>query len=387
MREVEPNAKDVPATRRRTIATVLVLVGLAVPPLKETGAAADSKPDPVALLRGVEETRRNCRSGKLELAVKITFPITPKRTPQNYRLVAAFDGINRRYDQFQRIVWTKPVNKHGAESNIQRLKQMDGDREAFVRAGLGEFKNVHIRSAFDGVQFLQYAEEMGARIMDYKQGTPDFVFDPRILGVSFYFGINDTVANSLNYEKAKAITLVGDETIDGKRAWQVQVLDLDGEERDFWIQDDDTFRVLKCRDHASYQNLETISTYHEGADWPLPEKVVNRKFDRKTGQIARQIEVTITKADFGAAVDPKLWTLAGLGMPLGKMVIDERIQKVVGHFDGEGLTPGFSDAVKKGREAEKQPLRWIIAVSGLTTLAAVAAVIVKRRGWLRAGEA
>jgi len=386
MTRVNREVKNIPAARYCAIVASLVLICLAVLSPKRTGAG-DLKPDPIALLRGVEELRRNCQSGKLEFTVKTTSPTNPKSTSSNTRLVAAFDGANRRYDQFQRIVWTKPGNRHGAENDLQRLNQMGGDVEAFVRAGYGEFENVHIRSCFDGVQFMQYTEKMGAYIRDQKQGTPDFVFDPRILGISINFGINSTIANSLFYEKAMAASLVGREAINGKTTWHAHVLDLNGEDRDYWIQDDDTFHVLKYCKRASYENVETVSTYNEQANWPLPEKVVNREFDMKTGEVTLQTEVTITKADFGTAVDPKLWTLAGLGMPLGKLVIDERIHKVVGYFDGQGLTPDHSGAVKKGREAEKRPLRWVVAVSGLTTLAVVAAVVIKRRGWLRAREA
>ena len=385
MARIERFEKDVFRIRLASLVTCLMLSEMAIPPTQQT-FAGNAKPDPTALLRGVEESRGKCPSARLELSVVITFPTNPTETREKYKLVVAFDGINRRYDQFQTIVWAKPGNKPGVESDMDRMKRLGGNAEAFVRAGYGEFKDVHLRSSFDGLQFLQYAKEMGARIMDQAQGTPDFVFDPRILGISDEFGIQRTIANSLFFEKAKAITLVGREVIDGKTTWHVHVLDRNSNDNDFWIEDDDTFRVLKCSSKASYAEVENVSTYREGNEWPLPEKVINRKFDLKTGQVARQIEVIITKAEFGVKVDPKLWTLAGLGIPLGELVIDERHQKIAGHFDGEGLTKDYSAAVKKGREAEKHPLRWILVLTSLIAMAVLAAVVVKRRNWLREGR-
>lgn len=347
--------------------------------------AADGTPDPLALLRGVEEVRRTCRSGRVDIQVKVSYPRTPKRTPTDLRLAVAFDGANLRFDQYQRVVIAKSSGSPDPVALERRLRSMDGDLDAFVRAGHGTYQDEHIRSAFDGTQFLQYSKDKGASVKDLAKGSPGLVFDPRVSGLSVWIDINDTVANSLAYRGAKSVTVVGREEIGGMPCWHVRVLDSYDQERGFWISDDESFRVYKCTFSANGQNLETRSTYsQQETGWALPESIANRKFDR-AGQVDQLIEASVTKAEFNVAVDPRLWTLAGLEMPLGEMVIDERIRRVIGHFDGQGLTPQFTDAVRKGQAARWRPLHWGMVVTGLVIAAALAAVFVRRRNLLREG--
>ncbi len=364
----------------------LLLIGAVIAPAGPV-AAVDQAPDPLALLRGVEAARQRCRSGRLEMSVRTSFPQTPKRSKIDYRLAAAFDGVSQRYDQYQKVVITKPSGSNDVETQVRQLESMDGDLDAFVRAGQGTFKDVHVRSAFDGIQFMQYSEDMGAYVKDVTKGTPDFIFDPRTLGLSVWCDINKSVADCLAYRQAKSITLVGREPISDVNCWHVHVVDSYGQNRHFWVGDDPSFRVYKCSFLAYGQRLEATSSYGEpGVDRTVPESVLTRKFDR-SGQVDRLTEITVIKAEYNVAVDPKLWTLAGLGMPLGEMVIDERIHRVAGHFDGQGLTPRLPDAIRKGREAQLRPLHWGMVMTGLVLLTVLVAVVIKRRNWLREGEA
>jgi hypothetical protein len=37
-------------------------------------------------------------------------------------------------------------------------------------------------------------------------------------------------------------------------------------------------------------------------------------------------------------IDPEIWTLSGLDMPIGQAVVDVRIKRRVGYWDGRRLT-------------------------------------------------
>ena len=89
--------------------------------------------------------------------------------------------------------------------------------------------------------------------------------------------------------------------------------------------------------------------------------------------------MTLDKAQDIVTVAPGAWTLAGMGMPLGEMVINEQIHKVIGHFDGEGMTPSVIDAIAKSKAAQWKPMHWGMIGTGLIALVVLAEYLVHRR--------
>jgi hypothetical protein len=339
-------------------------------------------PDARALLQGVENSRQATPPGRLEWEVTHLDHRQPKAGVSRTRLVVAFDGLKRRFDQYQRILWIDG-SKPGSGDGAKKLKAMGGDREAFVRAGLGEFRDVHIRSAFDGSQFMQYNEEMGAYIRDASKGSADYAFDPRALGISVWNTLDSDVPSSLGYRDGKSVAMVGPEVVGGHPSWHVLVMDKLDRERHFWIDARD-FRVYRVELRSKYQHYISEPEYDEPEELRnLPSRVVIRNFGRD-GNLNDEVTFTAIKRQ-ECSIDPKNWTLAGLGMPLGEMMIDERTHRVVGHYDGEGLTPSLPNAIQKGRAARWKPLHWGMVVTGGVILAVLAAVVVRRKNWLREG--
>ncbi len=344
-------------------------------------AKAADTPDPVALLRGVEGVRQACRSGRVEMRLKVSYPQSPKQTPQDIRLSVAFDGPNLRFDQYQRIVIVESTATPDPTAQDRVLKSLGGDLDAFVRAGHGRFQDVHVRGTFDGTQFMEYSEDGGAIVKDLTKGSPGLILDPRILGISTWVDIGDTVSDCMRYRNAKLVTVVDRGVFDGSPCWQVRVLDSYNQDRRFWIADDGSFRVRKSSFSPGRSRRETTSKYGK-PDRVVPESAMISTFDH-AGLLKELIEISVTQAEYNKPVDPKLWSLAGLKIPLGAMLIDERIHRVVGHFDGEGLTANFTEAVKKGDASRRRPLLWVLAVTGLVVLSVLAAALVHRRNLLR----
>ena len=351
--------------------------------LMHTGSQAEqAPPDPVALLQGVEAARAKVRSGRMEMRLVEAKPKLSNPGETIVRLNVSFEGVNRRMDQYQRSLFIDGGNPTTTAVNEKKLRAMGEDREAFVAAGLGHWKDTHVRSAYDGAQLMQYSEDLGAYVKDASKGTPDYVFDPRILGISTQYLISKTVPIFLAHHDAKSVSMVGAEELDGHRTWHVRVVGKNDQDRHFWIENSADFKVRKSESISRNSKSTVTARYLEDQTIGLPKWVELREYDRDD-TLSRVVTITVEKAEYNVSVDPKQWTLAGLGMPLGEMVIDQRIHRVVGHFDGEGLTPQLPEAIRKGKAARWAPMYWALAVAGLAGLAVVAAVVVHRLNLLR----
>jgi len=349
--------------------------------------AQPTSPDTVALIRGVVAARENIRSGRMEMTLVESNPKQPKGNTGPVRLNASFDGFNRRMDQYQRSLFIEGGNPTLAEVNQKKLQAMNGDRDAFVAAGLGRWENTHVRSAFDGAQLLQYAEALGAYVKDPSKGTGDYVFDPRILGISIWYTIDMTVANYLIEDQAKSVSLVGHEMINGHQTSHVRLVDKYDQDKNIWIDSEDGFKVYKSELNGPYKKRVVTCSYGTDRKFDLlPDQIEMRERDQ-FGDTSRVVTITVDKAEYNVPVDPKAWTLAGMGMPLGEMVIDQRIHRVVGHFDGKGLTQNMPEAIRKGKAARWAPLQWGMALSGLIALTVLGAWLFRRKNLLREGVA
>ncbi len=339
------------AVPRRRFALAMILASVSIP-----ARAGETTPDPIALLRGVEASRAKIRSGRMEMTAVLVDPQSPRSDASRIRLKISFDASGRRIDQFDRSLSIDGATPAIAEANANRLRAMGHDRTEFVGLGLGHWKETHVRSAYDGVQFLQYAEDQGAYIKDPKEGSGDFAFDPRVLGICGDYLMTHTVAVELAHRDAKSVSLVGAEDIDGHPTWHVRIAGKHDHKSHFWIEDSADFKVRKAEKINPFTR-ETITSRFERnrPSAGLPDQVEVRE-DRR-GQPFRTLTITLDKAEYNVPIDPKLWTIPGLGMPIGTMVIDQRIHRGIGHFDGQGLSPNLLDALKKGHEAEGGPPR------------------------------
>ncbi len=371
--------------RCRRTASFLAFAGCSLAWLGSIQPAYGADPDPRVLVQGMENSRLRISSGRIEWEVIYLDKRHPKAGEDRKRLVVVFEGDKRRFDQYQRILWidgTKP----GAALANQKLEAMGRNSEAFVRAGLGEFKDVHICSAFDGAQYMQYNKEMGAYVRDVTKGSADYAFDPRIMGLSVWYDLNTSVSSVIGLRDAKSVELVGSEVVGGHPTWHVCLVDKSDRERHFWIEDREGFRVRKCELRSKYQHMTSEPQYDEkGKDFPLPIQVITIVRDPADNSLVSEVKFVQKSAKYGVAVDPKLWTLAGLGLPLGISVSDERISRSIGHWDGEGLTPQITDAIRKGESAQWRPLHWGMTFTGLVALAVLAAVVVHRHNLHRRG--
>lgn len=348
-------------------------------------SAHGESPDPIALLRGLEEARAAIRTGKLEMVVT-KHQLRPSEQKDDIDLTIVFDGDKRTSRQRQRALVVNASGPDGGHAKRKQLVAMNEDRDAFVRAGLGSWRDDHIRSGWDGSNFCQYSETMGASYRSHKQGTPDLVFDPRLLGLLASYEMTKTLQDCLYYQKARSVTLVGSEEVGDHLTWHVLVTSAAGVERHFWIEDKEGFRLRKFMFKDSSVNKTIVSEYDAKAKaGVLPTLVTTQTLD-KNDRVTRRVVVRVTKAELGAAVDPAVGTLVSLGLPVGEPVSDERIHQRLGYWDGEGLVSELRQATEIGQqrqvaaEQERTKRYWRLGIIGSGLVALMVFLLRWRRG-------
>jgi RNA polymerase sigma factor (sigma-70 family) len=314
-------------------------------------AADDKRPDPLKLLQAVVRARNRVSSGQMELELARYEEDRPFERTNLLKLNIIFDGDKRRVESFTREYAYTSMASDAREVTDARMAAEGLDHEAAVRAGLLKSFASHHVAAYDGDAVMDYWENDGhpfqTRIDDPSNGGWIPVFDPRCLGLTIAPGISQTVEGCLSCKKGSA-QLVGEDLVEGIPAWHVQVQPLD-----FWLDKAHPTLVLK---HA-FNGSTVISRYddsnpRDALPIELTEYVLHGTSGTKTAFSIRHF--TRKTAQFNIQVDPASWTLAGLGMQVGAQVIDYRIHRIIGYWNGSGLS---ENVPRKTAEPQNPPDR------------------------------
>lgn len=314
---------------------------LAEPPLDAAMIAAD----PMQLLERVARARKRIVSGRI--AFEHVFELNENSVhgqaeTNAIRVEIVFNGPRRRIEQIGYEYAYVGVGEAG-EKTAQLIKEKKMSRADAMRAGLVEQFEAHYVSAYDEAAILEYREHGNhgsAVIRDPRHGSGLVAhFDPRCLGLrSFATG---SLESALSLSCADDVTLVGQEDVDGIPAWHIRVRCRDFD-RNYWVSVAQPDRLLR---HAENGDVYTSSySAHRPRD-PLPVKVVVHtrigieKLDRTAGE-------------YNISIDPATFTLAGLGMPRGTSVVDERASRMLGYWTGAGL----SEELPPKQEPDSQDL-------------------------------
>jgi thiol-disulfide isomerase/thioredoxin len=311
-------------------------------PADDETANKRTEPDPVQLLRNVEQARLGLASGKLEIAVASTPPGSPKHGADRSVLKIVFDGDNRRFETTLRELSIDGSGPDGGEARRNKLEEMGDDREAFVRLGLGQWQENYYCTAYDGSRLLQSATGGGGTgtvIDDPRRGSMRQAFDPRTLGLETFPNLTGTVASFLAYQNARAIALVQPDQASDAKTWHVRVTTRWNEERNFWIDRECPTHVIRFERNALGGKQREVAVSHYAdcrPENPLPRLVEVEQL--WNGKPARRVTLEIRDAHYNIPTDPSSWTLAGLNMPIGTPVVNVRIHRRIGYWDGSGLS-------------------------------------------------
>jgi hypothetical protein len=334
------------------------------------GQERGSKPDPIALLRGVETSRATITSGAFEYNVKIQ---SAPSEGGNKELTLKIDLNGRKWRSTLTERMLVIDNASPDDDKGKLLAGMNYDRDEFVRKGYGKWKVFTIRSAYDGKELVSFHGESGATISNVSD--PDvfdgFLFDARALGISVNcVAGEDNVRAAVAYHgDNRTASCVGKENVDGKEAWHVKVswsnAPDDKLERHFWVGDIVGFPVYKVQQIGSVNNFTIVSHYDSRRN-PIgfPKSVVIEE-TAIDGSFKSRTDITETTGEYGASPNDSSFGLNGMEMPAGTAVTDNRTSQRVGYWDGEKLVDEFVRP-----RAASTSYRWVYAFPAILALLA-----------------
>lgn len=301
-----------------------------------TPSDGDREPDPLGLLLGVQKAREGIQSGTAEYEVTVQQFFTPRFETNRIQLTLTFDPTRIRSDQTSQEYAYAYSDDAIVQEDIR--KRADAlDRASAVQAGLLEgFKTRNVLAS-DGMTLLHFrnherkdgSTDATTSIDDPRKGSSSYLFDPRCLGLSGVCSPASTVQSSLAYGISELVHLEGRERVDDRPAWHVRIRTKYGP-IDFWMDAEHPERVLR----HTYGTSTVVSRY--SAPDPLPTEV--EVLDVREGRPFYKTVFVRTRLEILESVDPARFTLAGLGMPIGTSVIDNRNQRQIGYWTGNGLS-------------------------------------------------
>jgi len=175
-------------------------------------------------------------------------------------------------------------------------------------------------------------------IRNLNMQTADCLFDPRIIGISTEYSWEDTIQSCLLLNRVSKVELIGKEKIDNKDTWHIRLTrERDFIVKDFWIDDKNNFRVYQFKEcYGNDTNLKCriAKSYYENKEYQwLPSRVEIETYDG----IKRTIQILRTEAD--VKIPETKWALAGMEIPQNTPIVDQRIPKKIGRWDGNQIIP------------------------------------------------
>lgn len=258
-------------------------------------------PSAVALLRGVELVR----TAEDSVTAKVDYGYSTNAGVTEISFEIAQDGDRRRFE----------VTNAEGKSNVVVIK--DGDEFLGYR-----------RKPQEDVQIYDLQRAKGVR--------GDRCFDPRAIGLTDILFVDTTVSDCLRYREHENPRVVGEETINGVSVWKVTTRrDASGSISEYWIEEP-SFRLHRRTVQTTGMSVDIRSEF-DSADslTPFPSVV---HATRTVGSRTDKTIFKIRELKVGVDVDPKLFTLASMNLPIDTPAVDYQLSKRIGYWNGEGLS-------------------------------------------------
>lgn len=324
--------------------------GLSTPP-------APIPPDPRKLIAGILDGRQRLTSGTGEWErTSVAQPgDSPGLVTNVVRLEVRFDAarIYCEYAEFE-YAYTA-MGGEGSEGQQRRILQEKLDRAAAVEAGLlRRFESRH-RALYDGEKLIDYWENDGrAQSATIHAPVPlnhsTRLFDPRGVGLAAHPGFRTPVQEYYGLRDAESMELVGRENLGGTDAWHVRARIPDKVDVDFWVEVRNPERALKL---AVLE--DRIESRYDEADPSDPLPVWTRVTTTAAARASWSTELRRLKMQYHQPVPPEVFTLAGLRVPVGTEIVDTRIMRRIGYWDGAALTDDMPNPRKAATKAPPAP--------------------------------
>jgi RNA polymerase sigma factor (sigma-70 family) len=331
----------------------ILLAGSAI-----TVAVADKnsgQPDPVALLKKVAAARQKIKSGEMEFLVARHIYQKYFNIQTNYALLkVVFDGEKRRFEQLEQTI--AGVTEDEYKIIEAKRIELNGDGEALARLGVIHFEDQHYRTIYDGKTMMRFEPHSVTTTLEDPATKDDFTylfvffaFDPRTLGLSDSLSPSNTLENCLAYRNAQSVSLVGKEVVEGISAWHVKVQIAEDWQYDYWIDAAHPTHVIKQEQEAPNRaGMLTARFDKQHPEDPIPVEV-DFVYGYAGNPRPWDMRLIRRQTRYNVPIDPRAFTLAGLGMPVGTPVGDVRIQQRIGYWTGSKPSEDF-----RGNEPPRQ---------------------------------
>ena len=228
------------------------------------------------------------------------------------------------------------------KNDDQYLAEFNQDKRRFINLLPDGKGKIMCEIAFDGKEVSLYDGVRSICVTDLGNATPGYVgyfFDPRILGITSWYqhfviiaNYNDFPSNTFHAE------LVGSEVIDGKKTWHVREVSSQVA-FNWWIDGEHDFGVYRYEVDMGKQGTNIVNAFYEnGYPW-LPSQVDEKDFNG-SGQVEREIHITIMKSSANVVFPADTWDFAGMNLPTNNLsVTDLRLHQIVGFWNGERVLP------------------------------------------------
>ncbi|MBA3312559.1 MAG: hypothetical protein M3552_15800 [Planctomycetota bacterium] len=249
----------------------------------------------------------------------------------------------------------------------------------------------------DGNEFLGFRRKPNedVHIYDVERAVGvrgDLAFDPRILGLSDIMPCDVTVKDCLWYEEDDELTVMGSEGAGEVNLWRVKAIRGDTSS-EYWVEEP-SFRVHRRITETPFK-VTVIESEFDPSDpkLPFPRRVIaSRKFKMPAEQADLEWVYTVNELETDVDVPSERFTLASMDLPVNTAVVDYRINRIVGYWDGEGLSekPAYSGerpvarsepviAASDQSEPERHWRRWLLIVANVVVVLGILIFIWWRR--------
>jgi hypothetical protein len=310
-------------------------------------AAAPKDPSALAMLRGVELARSKYDNLRVEFVLKYSDGTQQCEIP----CLVEQAGGRRRFEQFP-----GGCLKEGS---------------VFV-IGLSELWGYR-RKEHEDLEIYDMARAVGV--------CGDTAFDPRLLGLGgVVIPVDATFRTYLWIETCDGVQRFGPEEYKGIPVWRVH--ETRGEEAmDWWIEEP-SFRVHKCvawmlggpdlrvEIQSDYETDKTVL--------PYPKRV---QVTRQEGMKWKRLEIAVNRFEVDNPVSDERFAMKSLDLPINTMINDYRINRIMGYWDGEKISPEPVPAEKLNAlvsPKRNQTVRLVLMIVNGFLVAALAFVLWRR---------
>ena len=329
------------------------------------GAMGADFPAPAPIEEKAVAARRAIHSGELEIKVERWDTRGERRKEYDEELTIVFDGERFRIERRQLL----PLLGKSADGQAAKRVYVATDSDLFY------YSNVVAADGTPRMAQVGRRESMGSYAGD--------IVDPRRIGMvpdpftSLHALGIDTVLTRPDRRRSSTQP----EVVDGEKLERIEYERNDGCLLRVWISPEKNCGVVRMEIEARVEGstlLDSVEnklrSYGNDAVW-FPETATVRR--RENGALLYEDVTTIRRAAFNQPIDPGLFAMTGLGMPLGHHVFDVT-RAFHGTWDGETVV-GYSKPTD-GVPLEVRPrIGWVLVSVASGVLALIVVWIRARR--------